>query len=77
MTDENQTIHSRLEALENLTAYQEHTIESLNEMVSKQQQDLLTLEHKLKLLSDFIKNLTLDPESGIKKPSEETPPPHY
>lgn len=82
MANQNQSteitaLEQKVENLENLAAHQEHTIECLNETVSKQQQNLLSLEHKLKVLSDFLKNMKLNQESSIKLPTEEVPPPHY
>ncbi len=64
----------RLAQLEITQAFQEESIESLEKTVMQQHQDIQRLEHKLKLLADYLKNLR---QEGIKNSHEETPPPHY
>ena len=65
----------RLAHLESNQAFQEESIESLEQTVAQQYQSIQQLEHKLKLLSEYLKNMKQ--QEGIKHTHEETPPPHY
>jgi len=67
-------IEERLIELETTVAYQQETIEALQTNLAKQFQEHQQLNHKLQLLSEYLKSLNLE---SIKKPSEEVPPPHY
>ncbi|PHM74541.1 SlyX family protein [Xenorhabdus kozodoii] len=64
----------RFEQLESKLAYQEATIEELNQEVIKQQIETDRLKEQLKLISERLKN---HQTSIIAPLSEETPPPHY
>lgn len=75
MTDKLEMLHSKIIELEITQSYQEGSIEALEKTVALQHHEIQVLNKKLSLLSDFIKNLSKD--SGIKRPEEETPPPHY
>ncbi|MCF6253984.1 MAG: SlyX family protein [Thiomicrorhabdus sp.] len=68
-------ITERLAQLETNQAFQEESIESLEKTVAQQYQTIQQLEHKLKLLSEYLKNMKQ--QGGIKHIHEETPPPHY
>lgn len=63
-----------IEELQMKVAFQEHTIEALNEALSSQQHQLDDLRFKLTHLVDKVKSIE---PSNIAKQSEETPPPHY
>lgn len=67
----------KINELESISAFQESSIESLTDTVVKQHQDIQHLQTQLRLLSEFIKNVKSDMDSGIKHSSEETRPPHY
>lgn len=67
----------KVQNLEEKLAYQEDTIESLNQSMGLQYQEIQLLNQKIKLLSDYIKSLKAQGDSGIKRPDEEIPPPHY
>ncbi|MBD2785071.1 SlyX family protein [Xenorhabdus sp. DI] len=64
----------RFEQLETKLAYQEATIEALNQEVIKQQIETDRLKEHLKLLTERLKT---HQTSIIAPLSEETPPPHY
>ncbi|CDG19342.1 SlyX family protein [Xenorhabdus doucetiae] len=64
----------RFEQLETKLAYQEATIEALNQEVIKQQIETDRLKEQLKLLTERLKT---HQTSIIAPLSEETPPPHY
>jgi len=77
MTSLNQDSTKMVEAIEELqmkVAFQEYTIEQLNEALSSQQHQLDKLQRQLSHLVDKLKQLE---PSNVAKLSEETPPPHY
>lgn len=67
-------IEEAVEQLEIKVAYQEHTIELLNEEIARQQRDIEKLRHTLDHVVTRVK--AFEP-SDIAKASEEAPPPHY
>ncbi|CDL87523.1 SlyX family protein [Xenorhabdus cabanillasii] len=68
------SLEQRFEQLETKLAYQEVTIEALNQEVRKQQVEIDKLKEQLKLMAERLKTH----QSSIVAPlSEETPPPHY
>ncbi|PHM62690.1 SlyX family protein [Xenorhabdus ishibashii] len=64
----------RFEQLETKLAYQEATIEELNQEVIKQQIETDKLKEQLRLIAE---RLQTHQTSIIAPLSEETPPPHY
>ncbi|TEA26674.1 SlyX family protein [Candidatus Schmidhempelia bombi] len=74
MTNANINLQQRIEMLETKLAFQEVTIEQLNQMVIILQHESASLSEKLRLLSEKIKTGQL---SNIASLSEEIPPPHY
>ncbi|MCX8660990.1 SlyX family protein [Gilliamella sp. B2889] len=67
-------MNQQLELLETKVAFQEMTIEELNQMVVNLQSDISKLKEQLTLLSQ---KLQATQTSNIASLSEETPPPHY
>jgi len=67
-------LFEKLQQLEITQSYQEDVIENLEKTVAQQHQDIQRLEHKLKLLSDYLRTLRQD---VITNPDNEVPPPHY
>ena len=63
-----------IEELQTKLAFQEHTIEALNDALSSQQKQLDELAFKVRHVIDRIRSIE---PSNIAKQSEETPPPHY
>ena len=63
-----------IEELQTKVAFQEHTIEALNEALSSQQKQLDDIAFKVRHVIDRVKSIE---PSNIAKQSEETPPPHY
>lgn len=64
----------RLAELEMQMAFQENTIQELNQVVIRQQDEIDLLKRELQLLKDRIKEIKI---SAVVPQSEEAPPPHY
>ncbi|QHP78020.1 SlyX protein [Proteus vulgaris] len=60
--------------LESKVAFQDATIEELNQVVTQQQIEISRFKEALKIVSDRLKN---SQTSILARPEDETPPPHY
>lgn len=67
-------MENRLIELETKLAYQEHTLEALNQIVTKQQDEIYTLTLGLQKLSEQLKQVA---PSNLVSLDQEAPPPHY
>lgn len=67
-------LESRVNDLECQLAFQEQTIEELNEALSKQQLLITKMQDQMKYVVGKVKNID---GSNLADASEETPPPHY
>jgi SlyX protein len=74
LADELTVANQAIEELQTKLAFQEHTIDALNDALSSQQRQLEKMEFQLKHVIDKVKGME---PSNIAKMSEETPPPHY
>jgi len=67
-------LENKIINIETKIAYQEKTIEQLNQIVTAQQQQLSQLQSELKAIKNWIQ--TQRPSQWASEP-EEQPPPHY
>lgn len=63
-----------LTELETKVAFQEHTIETLNQALIDQQFAVEKLQNQVRHLAEKLKGMQ---PSNLAHASEETPPPHY
>lgn len=71
MTDDRERLAQRIEALETRAAYQEETIETLNETITAQWTEIDRLKRHFAKLAERIE----DAASGVEP--VDRPPPHY
>ena len=67
-------MEKRIIELETKLAYQEDTIEQLNQIVTNQQNELTVLTLSLQKLHDQVKQMA---PSNLASIDQEAPPPHY
>ncbi|WP_018691406.1 SlyX family protein [Algicola sagamiensis] len=67
-------LEARIVELESKVAFQEDTINRLNEALQAQQEQLLKMQRQVKLLAERQTNAHTPAVAAL---SEETPPPHY
>jgi len=69
-----QELVERIDHLESRLAFQDHTIEQLNQELTQQQRQLEKLRLQLDLLVNRMREMQV---SQVASQAEETPPPHY
>ncbi|EGA67740.1 SlyX family protein [Vibrio brasiliensis] len=67
-------LEKRVNDLECQLAFQEQTIEELNDALSQQQLLITKMQDQMKYVVGKVKNMD---SSNLADPSQETPPPHY
>ncbi|WP_162904892.1 SlyX family protein [Vibrio cholerae] len=67
-------LQERIEDLECKLAFQEQTIETLNDALTQQQLLLSKMQDQMKYVVGKVKNMDT---STLADPAHETPPPHY
>ncbi|AMG30371.1 SlyX protein [Grimontia hollisae] len=74
MTETEQLLQKQIDDLEIKQAFQEQTIEELNDALTQQQRTLDKMNTQIAFLVTKLK--AMEP-ANIASMSEETPPPHY
>lgn len=75
MNDKNmQQLEQRVNDLECQLAFQEQTINELNDALTQQQLLITKMQAQMKYMVGKVKNMDT---SNLADASEETPPPHY
>ena len=74
MSQQINELNERIEHLESKLAFQDDTIEQLNQALTLQQQDLDKLRHQMCLIINRMKEMVV---SQVASQGEGTPPPHY
>ncbi|WP_455222441.1 SlyX family protein [Kaarinaea lacus] len=67
-------IEERITEIESRVAFQDDTIQQLNDVIVRQQHDIEQLTEELQLLKQQIQSLA---PSLVVDQAQETPPPHY
>ena len=67
-------IEELLIQLESKIAFQDATIEELNQVVTQQQIEISRFKEALKIVTERLKS---SHSSMLARPEDETPPPHY
>lgn len=75
MPTNSQHLEQQIQDLQITQMHHESSIEALEKNAALQNQEIQLLKKQIQILSDYLKNITKD--SGIKRPEEEVPPPHY
>ena len=73
-TADHSALIQRMERLESQLAFQEDTIEQLNQQITQLNLNQSMLERKLLMLAERFKE---QKTSNIASEADETPPPHY
>lgn len=76
MSPEEQAVQLRLQELESRLAFQDDLIESLNEIVARQDRDIARLETRVKALADKVNELGEAGDVPGFEAGQEVPP-HY
>ncbi|MDH5180031.1 MAG: SlyX family protein [Gammaproteobacteria bacterium] len=67
-------MQDQIAELESRIAFQDHTIEELNEVIIRLRQEMDTLREEITQVKSRLADLAT---SGVIPQSEEKPPPHY
>ncbi|MDA9556763.1 SlyX family protein [Vibrio sp.] len=74
MTSKLEQLEHKINDLECQLAFQEETIDTLNNALSQQQLTMNKMQEQMRFMVGKLKSLNT---SNLADPSEETPPPHY
>lgn len=76
-SDNNADITRQINDLQSKLAFQEDTVHVLNEVVSEQQQDIISLKTQMRTLLDELKNVLEELDTGASRLMDSEKPPHY
>ena len=76
-SDNNADITRQINDLQSKLAFQEDTVHVLNEVVSEQQQDIISLKTQMRTLLDELKNVLEELDTGPSRLMDNEKPPHY
>lgn len=74
---ERQHLESQIEDLQTKLTFQEDTIQTLNDMVAKQQQDIQQLQAQVDFLMRELQAVMVINQGNLKEKLVEERPPHY
>lgn len=74
MSAESSGLAARITELETRLAFQDQTVQTLNEVVTRQQRDLDRVQHEIETLKARLRGLEPSP---VGRREDEPPPPHY
>ena len=69
-----ETLEIRVIEIESRLSFQEHTLQELNDVVTRQQQQIDALVREIQTLTDRLRAATPSPIGPLE---DEKPPPHY
>ena len=77
MTADLDDLKTALAELQSQLAFQEDTVQALNDALASQQQEILVLRRQVELLKQRLDEQAADQEQTVAGPIEEEKPPHY
>lgn len=75
--DDKRDVDRQIVDLQSKLAFQEDTVQVLNEMVSEQQQDILSLKAQMRTLLGELRNILDELKDETTRLSDNEKPPHY
>lgn len=67
-------LQQQISELESRLAFQEQTLQELNEVITRQDEQMMKMQVQLQYLAKKLKEVS---PSQLASEQEETPPPHY
>ena len=77
MTADLDDLKTALAELQSQLAFQEDTVQALNDALASQQQEILVLRRQVELLKQRLDEQAAGQEQTVAGPIEEEKPPHY
>lgn len=71
------TVDKAIADLQSRVAFQEDTLQTLNQVVAAQEANIMRLQQQLTILNKRINDVASSVEHNAGAPGEEAPPPHY
>ena len=77
MPVDNDTLKQQMVQMQSQLAFQEDMVRSLDEALSQQQQEILSLRRQLELLGQRLQDNAAQHETGLAATPADEKPPHY